>query len=124
MSRLDPMVRARAAWGEPPDWVAALAHACQGATFHQIACRLGYSAGTIHDVLSARYAAGLDGIEAAVRAVLMGRAVTCPVLGEISGETCRTHQRAPYAGGNPRRVALYRACRSGCAHSTLERKRR
>ena len=58
-------------------------------------------------------------IERAVRERVMMTRVECPVRGEISSAVCRSNQALPYSNANQDRVALYRACRRGCPHSSL-----
>ena len=110
-----------AAWGPTPaDWLVALAEACDEETQGRAARRIGYSAATVSFVLNKRYTGDLKAVEAAVRDALMRGTVACPLLGEILGGTCRHNQALPYSATNPQRVALFRACRGGCAHSRIE----
>ena len=110
-----------AAWGPTPaDWLVVLAEACDQETQGKAARRIGYSAATVSFVLNARYTGDLKAVEAAVRDALMRGTVACPLLGEILGETCRHNQALPFSATNPQRVALFRACRSGCVHSRIE----
>ncbi|TWB58713.1 hypothetical protein [Nitrospirillum viridazoti] len=107
------------AWGTPPAWVEALARECDSSNQRRAALRVGYSAATVSMVLSNRYKGDLKAVEAAVRDTLMRSTVTCPALGEISGEDCRRHQAAPFSAINPSAVAVFRACRGGCCHSRI-----
>jgi hypothetical protein len=112
------MNRARAGWGEAaPDWVLALATACDESSQAAVARRLGYSPTAVSTTLKGDYGADLSRLEAAVRGAFMAATVGCPVIGEIGADLCAEHQRRPYANTNPTRIALHRACRSGCIHS-------
>ena len=112
--------KVRAGWGERrPDWIDALAAACDAASQARVAPRLGYSAATLSYVLAGSYKGDVAAVERRVRDTLMRRTVTCPVQGAIGGDDCVRNQSLPYSCHNPQRVALYRACRSGCPHSRL-----
>lgn len=106
-------------WAVQPDWLVALAEACDEQNQAAAAKRIGYSAATVSFVLNGRYTGDLGAVAAAVRDALMRGTVTCPVLGEILGEECRKHQAAPYNGSNPQRISIFRTCRNGCPHSRL-----
>jgi hypothetical protein len=113
-------VKALAAWGEPlPDWIEALATACDRQSQNAVARRLGYSGAAVSLVLNHRYGRDLTAVEQAVRGALMATTVACPVVGELAADACNAHQRAPWAPHNPQRIAFYRACRDGCRHSRL-----
>ncbi|MEO0034388.1 MAG: hypothetical protein RLZZ501_411 [Pseudomonadota bacterium] len=111
--------RARAAWGDPPDWVEALAQACDDASQANVARLLGVSAALVSGVLRARYQGSMAAAEQRVRGVLLAATVSCPVVGELAADACLIHQRAPWAPHNPARIAFFRACRAGCPHATL-----
>lgn len=105
-------------WGShPPDWVIALARACDEANQAKAAPRTGYSAGAINQVIRNRYKGDLKAVEKAVRGAFMNLDVACPVLGQIPANECHSNQRKPYANTNPLRLTLYRACRAGCPHA-------
>lgn len=114
--------RARAAWGEDiPDWVTVLAEDCDRSSQKAAGNRIGYSSSVINQVLKRNYVGGdLAAVELAVRGALLSAVVDCPVLGELPTHECLSAQRRPYGNTNPIRVQLYRACRSGCAHSRLK----
>ncbi|MFZ5428077.1 MAG: transcriptional regulator [Thermodesulfobacteriota bacterium] len=115
------LTRAKAAWsGGLPDWVEALATACDEYSQRQVAVKLGYSAGTVNAVVNNKWPAKTEAIEAAVREHLMASTVICPVQGEIRLAACRDNQALPFATTNNMRVRLYHACRSGCQHSRLD----
>lgn len=112
--------RARAAWGgDVPDWVAALAAACEARSQGLVAARVGYSAAAVSQVLGGKYRGDLGRVEAAVRGALMGEEVECPVLGWIGRDQCMREQRraAGSSRGDPVRRALAKAC-PGCANRT------
>lgn len=112
MSRVEEV--ARDAWGaEIPDWVIALARACDTAGSQaQVARRLNVSGGQVSQVLRKRYPGKLDRIEEAVSGAYMGREITCPALGPIPSDECLGWRRA--ADGpmpNPTlKVRMFRAC--------------
>lgn len=115
------MARARAAWGEAmPDWIVALAEACDAASQSRVAGRLSYSPAVINQVLKGVYPGDVWKVEMAVRGALMAETVACPVLGEIDTQRCLVEQRRPFAATSSLRVQVYRACRAGCPHSRLE----
>lgn len=101
--------------GDVPDWIWALAEACDRASQGQVAKRLGISAAVVNQVLGRAYKGRLDRVEARVRGELMQETVACPVLGALSKRECLDHQAAKFAATNPLRVRLYRACRT-CPH--------
>lgn len=99
-----------------PDWLAAFrAYAAK----HGIAAageRIGRARPSVSLVLSGNYPAGLDRIEAKVRAVLMDQ-VRCPGFGdEIPLAECRDWSSRSFSGASARSAAMYRACRA-CPHS-------
>jgi hypothetical protein len=119
--RVSAVTRSALTWGEVPDWIAALASACDKASQAKVAKRLGYSPATVSYVLQAKYPGDLAAVEQAVRGALMATNVDCPVVGELAADQCLAHQRAAYSAVNPQRIAFYRACRSGCPNSRLPR---
>lgn len=100
--------------GYAPDWIEALAAACDASTGRAVARRLGVSPAAVCRVLANAY--GDTGkMERRVRELLMATAVACPVLGDIDAAVCREHQERPYTPINPTYVRLFRACRT-CPH--------
>ncbi|WP_341990334.1 transcriptional regulator [Azorhizobium sp. AG788] len=116
----DFRARARAGWGEPPDWIAALADACQRDTQVAVALRLDVSGSQISQVLAGKYPSALHGLEAKVRGAIMGATVTCPVLSDIGRDRCMSEQGKPFSTASSISVRLHRACRAGCPHSRLK----
>lgn len=100
----------------PPDWIVALAEACDRTSQRQAAEAIGYSASAVSTVLRARYPGDVGRVESAVRGAFMAATVDCPVLGEIPTTRCLHEQVQPYAATNHVRVRLYRACPS-CRHN-------
>ncbi len=98
--------------GEVPEWIWALAEACDCSSQGQIAKRLGISPAVVNQVLGNAYKGRLDRVEARVRGELMRETVRCPVLAAISKRDCLDHQKAKFSATNPLRVRLYRACKT------------
>lgn len=110
----DRMELARAAWGDVPDWIAALVRACdaRGSSQNKVAQRLGYTGAVVSQVIRRRYPARLAVIEDRVRAIYLGGDVGCPALGFIGSESClqwRDRSRA-LTSANPAVVRMFRAC--------------
>lgn len=102
-------------------WVEALRAECARVkSQHKVGQRLGVSASLINQVINGNYKADTRSIEARVRGELMNETVQCPVMGECSKRRCVDVQAQPFAATNPQRVALWRACRSGCPFSSLK----
>lgn len=101
------------------DWIDELRAACARLGQKEIAKRIGYSNAVISQVLNNKYPGDLERVKAQVEGVLMKRVVDCPMLGEITLDVCRNHQRRKFSAVNPMRVQMYRACRGGCPHSSL-----
>lgn len=116
--------KAKASWGAAiPDWVEALAVECDRIGQRKAATIIGYSASAVNMVLQNKY--GRDGrsargnlpaIEMAVRGTILKQSISCPTLGEIPADRCKSNQQAPWAPHNPQRIALYHACRA-CPNS-------
>lgn len=121
--RLEPTMseKAEAAWGaDMPDWVRELAGLASRTSLNAAARRLGYSPSTLSQTLANKYPGDLERIADTVRGALMGETVTCPVLGDIGRDACLAWQGKPRAITNAIRSRVYKACRSGCAHSRLK----
>lgn len=101
------------------DWIKVLREECKATSQTKVARRLGMSGTTINQVLNGKYKASTDRFEERVRGELMRKTLTCPALGEISSRRCQDEQARPFASTNPQRVAVYKACRSGCRHSKV-----
>ena len=105
------------AWTLVPEWVFELAAEVdrQGSQ-RKVAKLLDVSPAVVNQVIRNKYPAGLERMEERVRTLLMRAKVVCPELGEIDRAECLEIQARPFAATNPKRIALYRACRTGCAH--------
>jgi len=107
MSDLSNVEKAKAAWGDLPDWVMAMAQECDATTQAAVGRRLNYSGAVINQILKNTYGAkSYDAIENRVRGELMSAFVNCPATGEIRLSVCLDNQR--HAGGN-NRTSAYRA---------------
>jgi len=98
------------------DWIEVLRNACLGSSQIRVAKRLGISSAVVNQLLKSSYKGRLDRMEARVRGEYMREKVYCPVLEEISQRRCQDEQQRGFAATNPQRVAVYKACRSGCPH--------
>lgn len=119
---IDNVAKALTAWGDPlPDWVEALAEACNGDTQAGVGKRIGYAGSTVSQVLSNSYRGGdMIRFEAVVRGALMSETVRCPVLStEIGRNVCQEWQRRPFSTASANAVRMYQGCRSGCPHSRV-----
>lgn len=109
------------------DWLAVLREQSTPTPTHpersqsKAAAAIGMSPAVVSQVLKGTYQGRLDRVEAKVRGVFMHQTVVCPALGEISLAKCQDEQGRPFAPTNPQRVAVYKACRSGCPHSRHRR---
>lgn len=115
------VINATAAWGSPlPDWIDHLAREVDATSTAKAARRIKYSAPVVSSVLRNTYAGDTGAVEQAVRGALMNYTVACPVLGEITGVACSSHQRRKLVTANPTAVRLWRACHhGGCPHSRV-----
>jgi hypothetical protein len=108
------MQRACLTWGDqPPAWVMLLAgHVDKTGSQRKVASAIGYSAGTISQVISNTYKGDLSAVEKHVIGALEGTNVACPVLGEVRIDRCMQHQsrKAANITSNPMWVRLHRAC--------------
>lgn len=113
MSMMDKSITA---WGQnAPDWVKALAEACDATSLRKVAERLSVSPASI-SLAVGRKREKLDFIQDKVERVLMITTVACPVLGVIDKNECLQEQSRPFSAANPLRVMMYRACHGGCVH--------
>ena len=102
--------RVRAAWAKAPDWVDALADACDRSSQGKVAAKLGISGAAVNQVLANCYKGRVDRVAVRVRGEFMQQTVVCPVLGELSTRRCLDEQRRPFASTNMLRDLLNRAC--------------
>ena len=106
---------AQGAWGKAlPDWVAALAEACDRTSQTAVAAQLGVSGSAVNQALRNRYPAALGRLEQRVRGVLMNGTVACPVLGELAADLCLEWQRKAqqFQDTGQLRRRMWRACRA------------
>lgn len=100
-------------WGaHPPEWILALADACDRSSQGKVAHQLGVSPTQINQALHNSYAGRMDLLEQRVRGELMKATVVCPVLGVISTRKCLDEQRRPFSSTNSMRLQLFRACKT------------
>lgn len=112
---ISPVTTARHHWGESlPDWVAALAEACQSSSQSRVAERIGRSPAVVSQVLRAKYPGDLRAVEDLVRGALMSGTVECPALGLVPTHECRGWmvKARTFGNTNALRVRMYRACRA------------
>ncbi|MBX9944933.1 MAG: transcriptional regulator [Reyranella sp.] len=103
---------ARAAWSaDLPDWVQVLAETCDTLGQQAAAQRIGMSGSVVNETLRNKYKGRLDRVAERVKGALMGKTVTCPVLGDdLPRNRCIELQGRPFAATNPERVQLFRTC--------------
>jgi hypothetical protein len=96
-----------------PDWVEALALACERSSQNRVAVALSRSSTVISQVLTRTYAASMDRIEDRVRGVYLNGMVQCPEKGELPTNECQDwrEKARTFAMGNPERTQMLRACR-------------
>lgn len=116
----DHVEKVRASWTAPASWLIVLAEQCNKSSQSVVAKALGYSPATISQVLSNTYRGDVGRIQEMVSGRYMAATVDCPVLGELGRNACLEWQAKPYAATSSHRVQMYRACRAGCAHSSLK----
>lgn len=117
------IARARAAWnGDLPDWVEALANACDRApSQNKLNERLKFkSASVISGIIGRTYPGKMDKLEQTVRGALMNETVRCPVLGSIAKDVCVQNQKRKFTTANPRAAQLWQACRAKCPNAIPE----
>jgi hypothetical protein len=110
MSALDT---AREFWGAGiPDWVEALALACDRTSQNKVAQEIGRSGSLVSNILRARYPADTGVVEDLVRGHFMRESVECPVMGTIGKQVCRKWRgrTRQFQNVNHQYVTMYRAC--------------
>lgn len=83
-----------------------------------VSMALGVSTSTVSQVCNSKYPGDMQRIQTLVESVYLHKHVYCPVLGEIPWHLCQQNQKNQYTG-NPQKLRIYRACRSGCVNSDL-----
>ncbi|MGF3028003.1 transcriptional regulator [Methylobacterium aquaticum] len=114
--------KAEAAWGDglPPE-VRALAERCDTHTAAAAAKAVGISPATVSHLIHAKVENhDLAKIYGKIRGALLSETVECPRKGAMRRDVCLQWQAKPFAATSADRVAMYRACRSGCPHSRLK----
>lgn len=101
---------------ERPDWYVALKVACEAEGQTAVAKRLDVCKATVSLLLSGKYGARTEHLEARIRAVLMKATCQCPVLGEIPLSYCHEQQGPLELITSHLTVQLYRACQT-CPNS-------
>lgn len=120
--KVDFLEKVDAAWGDAaPIWVRELATEANRTTQASTARKIGYSSAVLSHVFGNNYPGDMSKVEAKVRGALMGETVMCPVVGEIGRDRCLNEQAMPMTGASSIRAKLYRACRSGCPNSRINR---
>ncbi|PZP11119.1 MAG: transcriptional regulator, partial [Sphingomonas hengshuiensis] len=109
MSSPDFLAKVHSAWTAPPDWIVALAEACQRGSQAAVARRFGVSGSQISHVLANTYPSPTDRLEQLVRGAYLGAVVNCPVLGEIERDRCLEEQAKPFAATSSTRAQLFHA---------------
>ncbi|MCG9755005.1 hypothetical protein L1D40_07190 [Shewanella insulae] len=99
-------------------WLEMLQQQVKDNGLRAVAERLGVSTSTVSQVTNEKYPGDVKRVQTLVESVYLDKNVMCPVLGEIPWHLCQQHQKNHYTG-NPQKLRLYRACRSGCSHSDL-----
>lgn len=111
--------KARAAWnGAPPAFVIALAERADRDGLAAAGAVIGYGKATVSLVLSARYGANLDRVEAAV-AERMGVSQPCALLGDIDETRCAHEQQTARRSRSLLAGMLRNACRD-CPRRTAK----
>lgn len=109
------MAKALSVWGEPPDWIAALASACDGSTQSRVAQNLGLNPGYLSWALTRQHARYHPRVEAAVRGRLMAAHVECPILGTLRLDRCALLRTGRARLSPAMRARLAQACPT-CLH--------
>lgn len=114
---------ARTHWGAVlPDWIAALAAACDRRPQREVAASINYSNAVVHAVLRASYPGNMAKVEARVRLRLMTEQVACPLYGMgIPTRRCLETQDAPPSTASPMAANRARVC-AACDHSKVQKK--
>ncbi|GGI81972.1 transcriptional regulator [Shewanella hanedai] len=101
------------------NWVAILAEQASAHGQEGVAKKLGISKAVVSLLINQKYLGDLERMKRLVEGAYMHRMVECPIVGLIPMHLCDRHQ-SNKSTSNPVRLRLYRACRSGCEHSSLK----
>lgn len=108
---------------QPEEWLEALKTACAETSQAAVARRLGISPSAVNQVLKGIYKGNVNRLQILIEGSLLNQTVACPIAGDIPKNKCLEHQsrEVRMATVNPLYSRLYRACRSGCPHSQLNK---
>lgn len=115
--------KAAEAWGpNRPDWIDALAYACDRSSQNKVARALDRSPALVSTVLGRTYKGDMRAVEDIVRGVFMKGTVMCPAFGELPLQECRKWRgRArKFQNVNSQYVKMYRACKACPIHTQTE----
>lgn len=102
--------------GAAPDWIVALAQLADSSGLDAAGAAIGYSGSAVSTVLRNRYAGDVERVAEKARGALLGAVVICPVIGEMTRDTCLDWQQKPKAATSAYRMRMYHACRNNCPH--------
>lgn len=85
----------------------------------KVAKMLSVSTACISQVVNEKYPGDMRRIEKLVEGAFLQKCVNCPVLSQLPLHECMKHQARKGISSNPLYMQLYKACRSGCPHSSL-----
>lgn len=95
-----------------PDWLAALRAVAAERSIAEAGRRIGMARSSVSLILSGKYPAQTDKVEATVRAKLLGR-VSCPAMGEaIALDRCRDISSRPFSAASGRAARQFSTCQS------------
>lgn len=112
--------KARRHWGTPPDWIIALATACENTSQNVVAKKLQINGGYVSYALRNQKREYHESVEDAVRGALMGQTLPCPVLGDIDHGLCARHRKSRIRPIGPEQKRLRAAC-PVCIHNTTRK---
>lgn len=99
-------------------WITILAEQARVLGQEEVSKRLGISKTVVSQLINDKYPGDMSRMQKLVEGAFMEHLVECPILGAIPLHQCDKHQ-GNKSTSNPIRLRLYRACRSGCPHSSL-----
>ena len=107
---------------DQPKWLSVLIEQTKQHGQQSVATELGISKTAVSQLVNDKYLGSMERMQKLVEGAYMNQVVNCPILGEISLHDCDKHQRNTITSGNPQRLRIYKACRSGCPHSQQPKK--
>lgn len=102
---------------QEPSWLQELRRQCEQQGRKKVGQIIGYSTGTLSQVLNDKYPGDIAKVERAVRGAFLGDTVMCPVVGEIGLHDCRKYHTGQPSTVNPIKVRLARTC-PNCEHNS------